>query len=85
MHPPLGKMAIAMGGYLAGYDGSWSWESEATYPDNVPWVAMRMFCATTGALTVPLAYYTAKGMGMSQGGVIASAIMMMTGEMSQGS
>ncbi len=72
-------MTIAFGGWLAGYDGSWGWESEATYPANVPWVAMRMFCAASGALTVPLAYYTAKGMGMSMGGTVAASIMVMTG------
>jgi len=59
VHPPLGKMLIALAGYLAGYDGHWGWDSGSTFPENVNFVRMRLFCATFGALIVPLAYLTA--------------------------
>jgi len=59
VHPPLGKMLIALAGYLAGYDGHWGWDSGSTFPENVNFVRMRLFCATFGAFIVPLAYLTA--------------------------
>jgi len=52
-------MLIALAGYLAGYDGQWDWKSGTTFPETLNFKRMRIFCATFGALIVPLAYLTA--------------------------
>lgn len=59
VHPPLGKMLVALGGYLAKVDGSYEFPSGSTYPDTFNYVAMRMFVAAFGTLIVPFTYLTA--------------------------
>ncbi|KNC72362.1 dolichyl-phosphate-mannose-protein mannosyltransferase, partial [Sphaeroforma arctica JP610] len=60
VHPPLGKLMFAAAGWLAGYDGSFSFkEIHMDYlKHDVPYVAMRMVSAISGAMLVPLAYKT---------------------------
>lgn len=65
VHPPLGKMLVGLSGYLAGYNGSFSFESGVEYPDYVDFVKMRLFNAAFSALCVPVAYFTAKAIGFS--------------------
>ncbi|KAL0580607.1 Dolichyl-phosphate-mannose--protein mannosyltransferase 2 [Marasmius crinis-equi] len=65
VHPPLGKMLVGLAGLLSGYDGSFDFKSGAEYPENVPYVAMRVMLATFGVGMVPLAWYTAVELGMS--------------------
>ncbi|KAJ7746561.1 glycosyltransferase family 39 protein [Mycena metata] len=66
VHPPLGKMIVGLVGLLAGYDGQFEFKSGVEYPDNVPYVAMRVMLATFGVGMVPLGWYTAVELGMSQ-------------------
>eukprot|EP00833_Pecoramyces_ruminatium_P010431 jgi/Orpsp1_1/1184463/evm.model.c7180000089631.1 len=66
VHPPLGKMLIALAGWLCGYDGQFDWDSAKVFPENVNFVFMRVYCATFGALMTPLAYLTAKELHFSQ-------------------
>lgn len=65
VHPPLGKMLVGLAGLLAGYDGSFEFKSGEAYPDNVPYVAMRVMMAMFGVAMVPLGWYTAVELGMS--------------------
>ncbi|KAI0226573.1 Protein O-mannosyltransferase 2 [Massospora cicadina] len=71
VHPPLGKMLVALGGKLAGYDGTFKFEGDA-YNDTINYVAMRIFHATFGVALVPIAYLTAleldAGSGVPFGG-----------------
>ncbi|KAL1921001.1 uncharacterized protein VTP21DRAFT_11636 [Calcarisporiella thermophila] len=77
VHPPLAKMLVALSGLLSGYDGSFGFESGATYPSNVNYTFMRMFGATFGALLVPLAFYTAKALRYSERASILAATMVL--------
>lgn len=65
VHPPLGKMLVGLSGYLANYNGSFDFESGQQYPDYLDYVRMRLFNAFFSVLCVPLAYFSAKGVGFS--------------------
>ena len=65
VHPPLGKMLIGLAGRLSGYSGGYGFTSGEKYPDNVPYVKMRMIIATFGSLTVPFSYILSKNLGFS--------------------
>ena len=65
VHPPLGKMMIAWAGWMAGFDGGFEFD-ELVYPPNVPYHHMRRLPAVFGALTVPVAYRTARAMGYTR-------------------
>ncbi|CCH61285.1 hypothetical protein TBLA_0E02320 [Henningerozyma blattae CBS 6284] len=65
VHPPLGKMLVGLSGYIWGYNGSWDFLGAQPFPENVPYVKMRLFQALLSALCVPLSYFTAKGLKFS--------------------
>lgn len=65
VHPPLGKMLVALSGWLGNYSGYWDFPSGETFPEDVDYVKMRLFQATFSALCTPLAYYTGKAIGLS--------------------
>ncbi|KAJ8674354.1 hypothetical protein QAD02_005616 [Eretmocerus hayati] len=58
VHPPLGKMLIALSGYLTGYDGTFPFEKPGDKYENVNYIGMRVFCTFLGASIVPLAFLT---------------------------
>ena len=62
VHPPLGKILVSLAGWLSGYDGSFEFDSGSDYPDNVPFVRMRIIMALYGIAIVPIAYMTAQSM-----------------------
>ncbi|KAI8387311.1 Dolichyl-phosphate-mannose-protein mannosyltransferase-domain-containing protein [Blakeslea trispora] len=77
VHPPLGKILVGFSGWLAGYDGSFSFESGATYPDNLNFAVMRIFNAFFGAMMVPIAYLTATELKMSTKASLLAATMVL--------
>ena len=66
VHPPLGKMMIALFGWIFGYNGDFSFDSGSTYTKDVPFKEMRAMCAIIGALSGPLMYGIAKNLGMKR-------------------
>jgi len=77
VHPPLGKMLVGLSGYMAGYNGSFEFKSGEVYPEEINYTFMRVFNATFGALCVPLAYYTAKELGLSRRGSWLVTLMVL--------
>lgn len=66
VHPPLGKLLVALLGYLAGYDGLFTFESGNAYPMNDrSFYKMRLFNCAFGILCAPLAYWTARELNFS--------------------
>lgn len=58
VHPPLGKMLIALSGHLTGYDGSFQFEKPGDKYDGVSYIGMRVFCTFLGACIAPFAFIT---------------------------
>lgn len=56
VHPPLGKMLIALSGKLSGYDGTFPFEKPGDKYDGARYQGMRLFCTTLGALVIPLTF-----------------------------
>lgn len=72
-------MLVALAGLLSGYNGHFDFTSGATYPEDVPYVAMRVMLATFGVALVPLAWYTAVELGMSWRACHLTALMVLLG------
>ncbi|XP_071164534.1 protein O-mannosyl-transferase 2-like [Mytilus edulis] len=56
VHPPLGKMLIALSGVLTGYDGEFPFAKPGDEYGDTNYIGMRMFCAILGGSLVPLSY-----------------------------
>lgn len=65
VHPPLGKMLIALTEWLAGFDGQFDFDSNNAYPDSVNYTRIRQLNAVFGALCSPVAYFTCLNMKFS--------------------
>ncbi|KAL1959591.1 hypothetical protein VTO42DRAFT_1626 [Malbranchea cinnamomea] len=65
VHPPLAKLLIALTGYLAGFRGNFDFKEigKDYIEPGVPYVAMRLFPAIMGVLTVPTIFLTLKATG----------------------
>lgn len=72
-------MLVALCGKLAGYDGQFDFSSGGNYDGKVPYVLMRMFVASFGALVVPLSYIAAIQMRFSQVTSLLVAFMALFG------
>ncbi|KAJ3289744.1 Protein O-mannosyltransferase 2 [Borealophlyctis nickersoniae] len=79
VHPPLGKMLNGLAGLLAGYNGTFPFESGHKYPEELNYGVMRVFNGLFGAFTVPLAYFTAINLHMSRLAAVVMATMTMLG------
>ncbi|KAI8092816.1 Dolichyl-phosphate-mannose-protein mannosyltransferase-domain-containing protein [Halteromyces radiatus] len=77
VHPPLGKILVGLSGVLAGYNGSFGFDSGSTYPDGMHYGVMRVFNAMWGALLVPLAYLTARQLNFSIKASVLTATMVL--------
>lgn len=65
VHPPMGKLLIGFSEYLAGFNGSFLFESGSEYPEFVDFYTMRVFNAVFGILVAPIAYFAAKALGFN--------------------
>lgn len=74
VHPPLGKLLIALSGWIFNYTGSFPFESGSTY-ENVPIMQMRAFCAAFGAMVPIFLYGTSRNLGFTRSTAFLVAIM----------
>ncbi|KAJ3051595.1 Protein O-mannosyltransferase 2 [Rhizophlyctis rosea] len=75
VHPPLGKMLNGLAGVMAGYNGTFEFESGHKYPEEINYGVMRIVNALFGAGTVPLAYYTGIHLHLSRPAAVLLASM----------
>lgn len=69
-------MLVGLSGAMAGYNGSFPFESGSDYPD-INYGFMRIFNAFFGAIMVPFAYFTAQELRMSRTACIFAAVMVL--------
>jgi dolichyl-phosphate-mannose-protein mannosyltransferase len=79
VHPPLGKILLGLSGVLAGYNGTFPFESGKEYPPELNYSVMRLFCSIFGALMVPLAYFTAIQLKMSKSSAVLCSSFVLLG------
>ncbi|KAF7391066.1 hypothetical protein HZH66_009546 [Vespula vulgaris] len=77
VHPPLGKMLIALSGYLTGYDGTFAFEKPGDKYEDVKYAGMRIFCTLLGAVTVPLSFLTVWDLTKSTHAATLSAVFIL--------
>ncbi|XP_077300535.1 protein O-mannosyl-transferase 2 [Arctopsyche grandis] len=58
VHPPLGKMLIALSGKLTGYNGTFPFDKPGDKFEGAKYEGMRIFCTALGALIVPFTFLT---------------------------
>lgn len=78
VHPPLGKMMIAVSGHLSGYDGQFAFDKPGDqYEHWTQYIGMRIFCALLGS-TIPIfAYISTQAMTNSrQSSSLAAALLV---------
>ncbi|XP_013147697.1 PREDICTED: dolichyl-phosphate-mannose--protein mannosyltransferase 4 [Papilio polytes] len=77
VHPPLGKMLIALSGKLSGYDGKYPFEKPGDKYNGTRYEGMRIFCTTLGALTVPLTFLSIWEMTQSMEATFIGTILLL--------
>ncbi|KAI7897594.1 family 39 glycosyltransferase [Cokeromyces recurvatus] len=77
VHPPLGKMLVGASGWLANYNGSFSFESGKAYPDDLDIATMRRLNAFWGVFLVPLAFGTAHQLQLSFSSCLLASTMVL--------
>ncbi|KAJ2358443.1 Protein O-mannosyltransferase 2, partial [Coemansia sp. RSA 2610] len=66
VHPPLGRMLVALAEYVAGHNGTYEFKSGSAFPDYVNYRFIRMQVSLYGIALVPLAYLTCLQLNMSR-------------------
>lgn len=72
-------MLVGLAGALSGFNGSYDFSSGQTYPDHVPFRAMRIMLAMPGVAMVPLAWGTSLELGFSNYGKHIVTLMTLCG------
>ncbi|KAJ3311656.1 hypothetical protein HDU76_003073 [Blyttiomyces sp. JEL0837] len=78
VHPPLGKMLLALTGWFVGYDGHFLFDNIGDkYEDHkVPYIGMRMFPALCGTLIPSVGFLILKEIGLSIPGALFGAAIL---------
>lgn len=74
VHPPLGKLLTAFGGWVSGMAKDFPFTSEEVYPVSVDFVSMRIFHSLFGSFIPVFGYSIVRSMLMKRGTAIAISI-----------
>ncbi|RWS05915.1 protein O-mannosyl-transferase 2-like protein, partial [Dinothrombium tinctorium] len=76
VHPPLGKMLIALSGKLTGYNGTFAFNKPGDKYEDHNYVGMRVFCASLGAMVIPFCFIAVYEISQSlSAAILASAFV----------
>lgn len=76
VHPPLGKMLVALSGWLVGFNGEFEFASGDLFPAELDYQGMRLFQAAVGLVVPVCAYWLVQNMelGLGSGGAWLAAL-----------
>ncbi len=74
-------MLVGLSAYLAGSNGTFDFSSGAVYPEELNYTFMRLFNSAFGVLTIPVAWYTAKSLGLRRESCILVTLMVLCGKL----
>lgn len=77
----MGKMLVAFGGALSGYNGTFEFTSGEKYPEELNYTGMRLFLASFGAMMVPMAFMTMIELGFTRRTAALAAVMVLCGRL----
>ncbi|KAH9495695.1 hypothetical protein Btru_016069 [Bulinus truncatus] len=78
VHPPFGKMLLALAGTYAGFEGDINFERiGAEFPSSVPVEMLRAFPAILGSLTVPIVYQICVEAGLSRYAAAVAGLLIL--------
>ncbi|GAB0087520.1 Protein O-mannosyl-transferase 2 [Sergentomyia squamirostris] len=78
VHPPLGKMLIALSGKVSGYNGTYAFEKPGEKYNGTRYEGMRIFCTALGALIVPMSFDIVHDLtGSLQAAMMSSAYILL--------
>jgi dolichyl-phosphate-mannose--protein O-mannosyl transferase len=81
IHPPLGKLILAYGGYLLGYRPDPTFiigKIGDAYPSSINFVALRCVSAIFGTATVPMSYLVARALALSRASSVLCGCLVLT-------
>jgi dolichyl-phosphate-mannose-protein mannosyltransferase len=78
VHPPLGKLLLALGGYLGGYSGDFSFSKIGLsyLSKQVPYMSMRTVPALMGVFLIPLTFVTLLNFKASRSAATLSCLLL---------
>ena len=80
IHPPLGKMLIALAAWIGGFEPGFAFETIGDPYGNTAYLPMRAVPALFGALMVPVAYVLIRQLGGGRpAAYLASAVILLDG------
>ncbi len=68
-------MLVGLAGKLSGYHGGYQFPSGEKYPENMPYVSMRMLIASFGTLCVPFNFIIAKNLEFTDTTAVLVGVM----------
>jgi dolichyl-phosphate-mannose-protein mannosyltransferase len=79
IHPPLGKLLLAIPAFFTKINLNFNWNSYSDYPSDVNFLALRFIPALFGSLLVILIYFLVKEMGFSRRIAFISSFFVLFG------
>ncbi|PWA16458.1 hypothetical protein CCH79_00004545, partial [Gambusia affinis] len=76
VHPPLGKMLIALAGYMTGYDGTFPFVKPGDKYEHHNYWGMRGFCAILGSFLPIFAYLIVQELSRSHTAALITATLL---------